>query len=241
MAISATISLTSAEGDLTSSALALTAAASISKAGLSTAISNTSGLARKTTSAANAASIQAVTLFRGDDATTNGANKVYLKNTSLTPAEYFTVHIDQEELGRLYAGDWAFFPWNAASGTKAVFTATIDATWAVGDTWEFDGVTMVAATAGDTPVAVMAQIDALNYPNWTTTYVATEATIIFTARYATSASEEVWVTADATLDTAGDGTMVISAAAVGSRSESDISVRPSVHGEMTLEHILFYE
>ena len=32
------------------------------------------------------------------------ANKVYIKNCSTTAAEYFTVHIDQEEIGRLYGG-----------------------------------------------------------------------------------------------------------------------------------------
>ena len=132
-----------------------------------------------------------------------------------------------------------FMPWNATSGTKAVFTVTIAATWAAGDTWEFDGVTLVAANS--TLADITAQIDALNYPNWTTTYVATETTIIFTARYASSASEEVYVTADGTLNTAGNGTANISSAAVGSKSESDITIRPSVHTDMIYETMLIHE
>ena len=234
-----TATLTLSSSDLLSDELALTATSTLTTAGTSTGVTQTTGLARRTTSAASAAEIQAVNLYRAGDYTANGANKVYIKNCSTTAAEYFTVHIDQEEIGRLYAGDWMFMPWNATSGTKAVFTVTIAATWAAGDTWEFDGVTLVAANS--TLADITAQIDALNYPNWTTTYVATETTIIFTARYASSASEEVYVTADGTLNTAGNGTANISSAAVGSKSESDITIRPSVHTDMIYETMLIHE
>jgi hypothetical protein len=234
-----TATITVSSTDLLSDELALSTTATLTTAGTSTGVTQTTGLARKTTSAGSAAAIQAVNLYRAGDYTANGANKVYIKNTSTTAAEYYTVHIDQEEIGRLYAGDWMFMPWNATSGTKAVFTVTIAATWAAGDTWEFDGVTMTAA--GSATAGIAAQIDALNYPNWTTTYVATESTIIFSARYATSASEEVWVTADGTLDTTGNGTADISSAAVGSKSESDITIRPSVHTSMTYETMLIHE
>ena len=236
-----TATITVSSTDLLTDELALSSTASLTTAGTSTGVTQASGLSRKTTSAANAAAIQASVLYRAGDYTANGANKVYIKNASTTPAEFFTVHIDQEEIGRLYAGDWLFMPWSATSGTKALFTATIDATWAVGDTWTFDGIVMTAATAGDTPVAIMAQIDALNYPNWITTYVDGEATIIFTARYASDATEVVYATADSTTVTSGDGTMVISGAAAGTASESDITIRPSVHTDMTYECMLIHE
>ena len=234
-----TATFTLSSTDLLSDELALSTTATLTQAGNATGVTQCSGLSRKTTSAASAAAIQAVNLYRAGDYTADGANKVYIKNTSTTAAEYFTVHIDQEEIGRLYAGDWMFMPWNATSGTKAQFTVTIANTWAAGDTWEFDGVTMTAANS--TLADIAAQIDALNYPNWTTTYVATETTIIFVARYASSASEEVWATADATIDTAGNGTAAISSAAVGSKSESDITIRPSVHTAMTYECMLIHE
>jgi len=233
----ATITLSST--DLLSDELALTTTATLTNAGTATGVTQTTGLARRTTSAASAAAIQAVNLYRAGDYTADGANKVYIKNTSTTVAEFFTVHIDQEQIGRLYAGDWMFMPWVATSGTKAVFTVTIAATWAAGDTWEFDGVTLVAANS--TVADIAAQIDGLNYPNWITTYVATEATIIFTARYASSASEVVYATADGTLNTASNGTANISSAAVGSKSESDITIRPSVHTDMTYETILIHQ
>ena len=225
--------------DLLSDSLSLSAISTLTTAGSSTGVTQASGLSRKTTSAASAAAIQASVLYRAGDYTTDGANKVYIKNTSTTAAEYFTVHIDQEELGRLYAGDWMFMPWNATSGTKRVFTVTVASTWAAGDTWEFDGVTLTAADS--TTANIAAQIDALNYPNWITTYVATESTVIFTERYASSASYTAVVTGDGTLNTAGSGTANISSAAVGSKSESDITIRPSVHTSMTYETLLIHE
>ena len=231
--------LTLTSSDLLSDSLEISTVSTLTGAGNSTGVTQSTGLARKTTLAASAAAIQAAVLYRAGDYTTNGSNKVYVKNLSNVAAEFFTVTIDQEELGRLYAGDWMFMPWNATSGTKRVGTVTIAATWAVGDTWEFDGITMTSA--GTATAGVAAQIDALNYPNWTTTYVATESTIIFTERYASSGSYTELVTADGTLATAGNGTANISSAAVGSKSESDISVRPSVHTAMTYETLLIHE
>ena len=240
MAILAKLALTSAAGDLTSSAVSISTSTTLVKAGLATTIDNTSGLARTTTSAAAAGNIQAEILYRGDDATTNGANKVYLKNMSDTVTEYYTVHVDGEELGRLYSGDWAFFPWNAAAGTKAYFTVTIAATWAAGDTWEFDGTTMTAANS--TTSAIAAQIDGLNYSNWTTDHGSGESTVAFTARQSGGLTRSTAVTLDGTLNTAGNGTANISGAAAGTtKSESDISVRPSVHTAMSIEHMLFHQ
>ena len=239
MAITAAISLSSAAGDLITSALSLSTSAALTQAGGSTAIASTSGLARKTTSAAAAGNIQAVTLYRGDDVTTDGANKVYLKNLSTTPAEYFTIHLDEEELGRLYAGDWAFFPWNGAAGTYASFRLTLASTWAAGDTWEFDGTTVTAAnsTTGD----ICAQIDGLNYSNWTTDHGTGESTVHFTQRRSGGLTQSEAATADGTLNTAGSGTAIISLSSKGTKSESDISVRPSVHTDMILEHMLLHE
>ena len=234
-----TASLTLSSSDLLTNPLGLTTTATLHNAGSGVGMTQCSGLSRKTLSAAAAAGIQASVLYRAGDYTADGANKVYVKNISNNPAEFFTIHIDQEELGRLYSGDWCFFPWNATSGTKALFTVTIAATWAAGDTWTFDGITLTAANS--TTADIAAQIDALNYPNWTTTHVATESTVIFTARYASDATEVVYATADATLVIAGNGTANISGAAAGTASESDITIRPSVHTGMTYETLLIHE
>ena len=112
-------------------------------------------------------------------------------------------------------------------------------TWAAGDTWEFDGVTVVAANATANDIA--AQIHAAHFSNWTTT--VSSAAVTFTAR--TSMADGVVtgttaITGDVTT-TAGDGTMPITSGTVGATSVSDIIVTPSVHTGMVLEHMLFHQ
>ena len=234
-----TATITLASTDLLTDELSLASTATLTTAGTSTGVTQTTGLARKTTSAGDQYGIQANILYRSQDYTTDGANKVYIKNTSTTASQYFTVHIDEEELGRLYAGDRTFFPWNATSGTRATFRLTIAATWAAGDTWKFDGVTLTAANS--TTADIAAQIAGLNYPNWTTDHANTESTVTFEQRWAGGLTQSEAVTADGTLNTAGSGTAAITLAAGGTKSQADISIRPSVHTEMTYETLLIHE
>jgi|TARA_R110002073_G_scaffold137098_1_gene285923 hypothetical protein len=230
----ATISL--ASSDLTSSALAFSSSNPLNTAGTATGLSLTSGLSRTNFTDDP---IHQKLIYRGDDATANGANKIYMKNLSTTPAEYFTLYINSEEMGRLYAGDWAFFPWAANNGTKRVFTVTIAATWAIGDTWEFDGVKIYADSA--TVGSIANQIHAANFPNWVTTHTADAATVVFEDRVSGLGGTTVVVTADGTLNTAGNGTANISSAAVSVEGVGDVYVKPSVATTMDLEHMLFHQ
>ena len=109
----ATITLTSS--DLVSDSLALSTTATFTNAGGSTGLVGTSGLGRKKLASGHAQYV----LFDGD-AYANGAHKVYLKNTSTTPAEYFTIEINSEQMGKLYAGDWCLFPWEANADTNDI-------------------------------------------------------------------------------------------------------------------------
>jgi hypothetical protein len=104
-----TATITLASTDLLSDELALTTTATLTGAGTSTGVTNTSGLSRKTVSGGHAQ----YTLFDGSDYTADKAHKLYLKNISTTAAEFFLVTINGEDLGRLYAGDWALIPWSA--------------------------------------------------------------------------------------------------------------------------------
>lgn len=119
-----TATLTLSSADLTGDALALTTTSTLAKAGTATGMSETSGVGRKTTTA----TAQYV-LFEGNDYAANGAHKVYLKNTSSTTSEYFTVTINGEELGRLYASDWSFLPWGAHDADNDIkITPSVDTT-----------------------------------------------------------------------------------------------------------------
>ena len=109
--ITASLSLNSS--DLTSDELALSTTAVLTKAGTSTGLTETTGLARKTTSATDT-----VTLFDGADYTDNMAGKIYIKNLSTTASEYITIFMNSEKIGRLYAGDWAFLPYAADADTN---------------------------------------------------------------------------------------------------------------------------
>ena len=242
----AQIIITSA--DLLTDSLSLSSTATLTNAGGDTGMTQTTGLARKTTSYASSGVIDTTVLYRADDYTANGANKVYLKNTSTTDSQYFTVYMTADragethsdvdgltELGRLYAGDWAFFPWNATSGTKEAFTVTFANTWAAGDTFAFDGVTVIAAGSGLNEMA--SAVDDAQYPNWTTS--VSSAVVTFTAR--TSRADLEIDTSEAVSTTAGDGTGAVATTVEGKKSVSDIYIKPSVHTAMTLEHMLFYE
>ena len=102
----ATLTLSSA--DLTGDALSLSSTATLTKAGTLTGLDQTSGVGRKTTTATSQ-----YTLFDGTDYSAAKAHKVYIKNTSTVATEYVTLTVNAEEVGRLYSGDWAFFPWSA--------------------------------------------------------------------------------------------------------------------------------
>ena len=236
-----TVSFSLSSANLTSSPTNISASTTLTKAASKLGLSQTTGLAIKTTSSASSTVITAEPLFRSDGVTADKANKVYLRNLSTIASEYFTIYIDQEEMGRLYAGDFAFFPWKAASGTKETFIVTSAGTVAAGDSWDFDGVTTVSADADSDDFA--AAVNAQFYPNWTTT-VATAA-VTFTARQAGAAGVVTGTTAitgDTITDLAGsDLTMAITSAAAGTRSESDIFVKPSVHTEMSIENMLIHE
>ena len=232
--------LTIGSGDLLTSNLAFSVASTLSKAGSANGLTKTSGLARTNFLSTDPASRSKI-LYRADDAATNGSNKVYLKNLSTDVGEFFTVYIDQEEMGRLYAGDFAFFPWSATQGTLETFVVTIGGTWVAGETWAFDGITTAAANT--TVADIAGQVDNQHYPNWTTSI--TGAAVTFTARRASvngvvTAADAV--TGDVIVQGGGsDATGVISAGAAGTRSEADIVILPSVATTMDLEHMLFNE
>tara|TARA_R110000823_G_scaffold200420_1_gene331456 strand:- start:353 stop:1117 length:765 start_codon:yes stop_codon:yes gene_type:complete len=246
----ASFSLSSA--DLINSPLNITTSKQLLKAGSKLGLTQTTGLAIKTTSFASSGVIDTVVLFRGDDYSANGANKVYLKNLSTIASEYFTVYMTGHtadgahdatnssitgltEIGRLYAGDFAFFPYSAEAGTKEAFTVTIADTWAAGDTFEFDGVKVIAANS--TVANIAAQIDNAQYPNWVTS--VSSAVVTFVSR--SSRGDLEIDTTEAVSTTAGDGSGAVATTVTGTKSISDIYIKPSVHTEMSIEHMLIHE
>ena len=104
-----TATITLASSDLLSDPISFSTTAELTTAGTATGLTGTAGLARKTVSGGHAQ----YTLFDGSAYTADKAHKIYLKNISTTSSEYFLITVNAEDVGRLYAGDWAFFPWSA--------------------------------------------------------------------------------------------------------------------------------
>ena len=109
-----TATITINSSDLTGDALSLSTTTTLYKAGQTVGLENTSGVGRTKSTASGA-----VTLYDGD-AYANGSHKVYLANKSTDATEYFTITMNSEQIGKLYAGDWMFFPWEANADTNDI-------------------------------------------------------------------------------------------------------------------------
>lgn len=104
-----TATITLSSSDLTGDALSLSTTATLTKAGVTTGLDQTTGVARKFFAAEQSDEA----LILAADYTDDKAHKVYIKNISTTAAEFITVKIGATEIGRLYAGDFLFIPWSA--------------------------------------------------------------------------------------------------------------------------------
>ena len=101
----ATITLSSA--DIQSDVLALTKQATLNKSGGTTGLEETTGLNKVIyTSLANVLLLDSTVLGVGK------AAKVYIANKSTDASEYVDIQIHDQNVGRLYAGDWMFIPWS---------------------------------------------------------------------------------------------------------------------------------
>ena len=74
----------------------------------------------------NAASTSAISADDGtiaffERATVNKANKVYICNSSISETDYVVITINQEEIGRLYAGEWMFMPWSVSDLDSEIY------------------------------------------------------------------------------------------------------------------------
>ena len=58
------------------------------------------------------------TIHAAADYGNNGAAKVYVKNNDTTFANFVTITIGSQTLGRLYGGDWALIPWDTTNDFK---------------------------------------------------------------------------------------------------------------------------
>ena len=124
-----TATITLASSDIADNALSISNTMTMTTAGTTTGITETTGLARKKVASASLADLITVA---NTDVTAAKSAKVYIKNTGTATDKYGLIGIGDSSgtpiyLGRLYGGDWMLFPWDANSGEDITLTMS-DAT-----------------------------------------------------------------------------------------------------------------
>jgi hypothetical protein len=108
--------------------LSISNTATLYTAGTNTGITETTGLSRlKTSSGSNTILLDhGLTSGVAANVTADKSAKVYIKNMNDRGdgTKYVTILIVDREIGRLYGGDWMFFPWSGGSGEDIEFTAS---------------------------------------------------------------------------------------------------------------------
>tara|TARA_Y100001938_G_C7931060_1_gene349364 strand:+ start:19 stop:444 length:426 start_codon:yes stop_codon:yes gene_type:complete len=125
----ATITLSST--DIADNALNISNTSTLYTAGTDTGLTEFTGIARKKFANASEFILLDSELAQGiaEDVTPNKSAKVYIKNMNDRGdgTKYIAILINSIEIGRLYGGDWAFFPW-AGGSNKDVDIDASDAT-----------------------------------------------------------------------------------------------------------------
>jgi len=117
-----TAAITITSTDISDNSISISNTATLTKAGTATGLELCTGLRRRTFSGSTTIK-DLVNLYKHDDEiTASKAAKVYIKNVDTDSTKYVRIGIgniatgdslDAEEIGRLYAGDWMFFPYDA--------------------------------------------------------------------------------------------------------------------------------
>jgi hypothetical protein len=124
-----TATITLASPNLTNAALSLNVSSKLTKASTTDPIDQFSGVNRKTYAALQSS----VLLIDAADYDDEGAHKVYIKNTSEKAIDYIEIELGASNLnmGRLFGGDWAFFPWDGANDIDITTNAGLTVEYAV--------------------------------------------------------------------------------------------------------------
>lgn len=109
--VTATINI--ASPNITNAPISLNVTSKLSKAGTTDSIDQIDGVNRKYYGSAQTNTL----LIAAASFDNAGAHKVYIKNTSSTATDYVEIQLGASNTvaGKLYGGDWAFFPWDGVN------------------------------------------------------------------------------------------------------------------------------
>ena len=118
-----TAAFTLSSSDIAPSPINKSTTTTLTKAGTTTGLQQCDGMSRRImlsseTSIVDLISAQAAGAT-GGAYTVDKANKVYICNSSTSDTDYVIITMYNEEIGRLYAGDWMFFPWGPGHATNS--------------------------------------------------------------------------------------------------------------------------
>jgi hypothetical protein len=113
-----TATITLASSDIADNSISISNTATLTKAGSTTGLDQTSGISMRTLASTSTVKLIDLDHYQGQTLTQNKAAKVYIKNTGTSTAQHVAVGIQNgagtlEEIGWLYGGDWMFFPYSA--------------------------------------------------------------------------------------------------------------------------------
>ena len=75
----------------------------------------------------------------------NKANKLYVCNNSTDETYYVTIMIDAQAIGRLYANDWMFIPWDAEDADADIEIEALIGTAKISYMWFHEGRTLISS------------------------------------------------------------------------------------------------
>ena len=114
-----TAQITITSSDIADNAVSISNTATLTTAGTATGLTETTGLARRKMSSSTLTDLITVANIAGFSAAKSA--KVYIRNTGTLTDKYAIIGIGDSSgtpttIGRLYGGDWMFFPYDGNSG-----------------------------------------------------------------------------------------------------------------------------
>ena len=114
-----TAQITITSSDIADNAISISNTATLTTAGTSTGLTETTGLARRKMASTTLTDLITVANIAGF--TADKSAKVYIRNTGTASDKYAIIGIGDSSstpttIGRLYGGDWMFIPYNGDSG-----------------------------------------------------------------------------------------------------------------------------
>ena len=135
-----TATITLASTDLLSDSLSLSSTSTLYDAGTTTGVTQMRMGKNEIATGTN------FDLLDATAAHANKANKFYIANKATDEDHYVVITIGAQIIGRLYAGDWMFMPWEAAAATQDIEIQAYEAAQVIEWVVFHEGETLVTAS-----------------------------------------------------------------------------------------------